>query len=71
MQIKPLCPSSKFLHGLVPFLFRPEFIDAGTFALQGVEVLSIGALSYGYPALLMLRITWTDSQNPVKAFGVY
>ena len=29
---------SKFLHGPVKFLFRPEFIDVGTFVLQGVEV---------------------------------
>ena len=36
-----------------------------------LKYLSIGALSYGYPALLMLWITWTDSQNPVKAFDVY
>ncbi len=29
---------SKFLHSLVQFIFRPEFIDVGTFVLQGVEV---------------------------------
>ncbi len=29
---------SKFLYGLVQFLFRPKFIDVGTFVLQGVEV---------------------------------
>ncbi len=29
------------------------------------------SLSYGYPALLMLCDTWTDSQNSMKAFDVY
>ena len=36
-----------------------------------LKYLSIGALLYGYPALLMLWGTWTDSQNSVKAFKVY
>ncbi len=31
----------------------------------------IGALSYGYPALLMLWITWTDSQYSINALDVY
>ena len=29
---------SEFLHGLVQFLICPEFIELGTFILQGVEV---------------------------------
>ncbi len=29
---------SKFLHGLVQLLLRPEFIEGGAFVLQGVEV---------------------------------
>lgn len=28
----------KFLYGLVQFIFRPKFIEVGTFVLQGVEV---------------------------------
>ena len=32
---------------------------------------SIGALSYGYPALLMLWVTPADSQNSTNAFDVY
>ena len=30
---------SKFLHSLVQFLFPSEFIELGTFVLQGVETL--------------------------------
>lgn len=33
-----------------------------------LKYLSIGALSYVYSALLMLWVTWTDSQNSVKTF---
>ena len=29
---------SEFLHGLVQFLLCPEFIELGTFILQGIEV---------------------------------
>ena len=32
---------------------------------------SIGALSYGHPALLILCVTWTDSQYSTNAFDVY
>lgn len=39
--------------------------------LRLLKYLSIGALSYGYPALLMLWVIWTDSQNSVNAFDVY
>ena len=39
--------------------------------LRVLKYLSIGALSYGYPALLMLWVTYTDSQNSVNAFDVY
>lgn len=35
MVVSNIC---KFLHGLAQFLFRPKFIDAGTFVLPGVEV---------------------------------
>jgi len=36
-----------------------------------LKYLFIGALSYGYPALLMLCVTWTDSQNSTNALDVY
>ena len=35
-----------------------------------LKYLSIGALSYGYPVLLMLWVTGTDSWNSVNAFDV-
>lgn len=38
--------------------------------LNVLKYRSIGALSYGYPALLMFCVTWTDLQKSTKTFAV-
>lgn len=68
MVILDIC---KFLHCLIKIFLFPKFIQIYTFILQRIKYLSIGALSYGYPALLILWITWTDSQNSTNALDVY
>lgn len=66
-----ICDTGRFFYRLIQRLLCLEAVQIDAFIFQCAEIPFLGALPYGAPALLVLRLTWTDSQNSTKAFNVY
>ena len=62
---------SKFFYCCIQSFFCLVFMLIDQFIFNVLKYLSIGALSYGYPALLILCVTAIRLQYSVKSLEVY